>query len=77
MRFRKLIIFKTFLRYLKDSKRRIKRRQYNEGYWVPLEFCARIYNNEFYVPLDAILYEFGFKAEFDADKNIIKITNKE
>ena len=44
---------------------------------MPLEFCARIYNNEFYVPLDAILYEFGFKAEFDADKNIIKITNKE
>lgn len=53
------------------------RKNRQEGYWVPLEVCARIYNNEFYVPLDAILYEFGFKAEFDADKNIIKITNKE
>ena len=65
----------TVLEFLPNLIGMRKNRQ--EGYWVPLEVCARIYNNEFYVPLDAILYEFGFKAEFDADKNIIKITNKQ
>ena len=50
------------------------RKDRQEGFWVPLEVCARIYNNEFYIPLDAVLYEFGYKAEFDIEKSIIKIT---
>lgn len=43
-----------------------------EGYWVPLEVCARIFKDTFYVPLEAVISEFGYTAQFDGDNIIIK-----
>ena len=41
-----------------------------EGYWVPLEICARFIEDKLYVPLDAVSKEFGYTAETDAKGNI-------
>ena len=49
----------------------MRKKQY-EGYWVPLEVCARIYNNTFYVPLEAVIREFGLSAEINGDEVVIK-----
>ncbi len=43
-----------------------------EGYWVPLEVCARIFKDTFYVPLEAVIQEFGYTAQFDGDNIVIK-----
>lgn len=48
------------------------RKNQAEGYWVPLEVCARIYNNTFYVPLEAVIREFGLSAEINGDVIIIE-----
>lgn len=50
------------------------RKNQANGYWVPLEVCARIFKDTFYVPLDAVLYEYGYVSEFDSNTKSIIIT---
>ena len=42
-----------------------------EGYWVPLEICARFIEDTLYVPLDAVSKEFGYTTKTDAKGNIM------
>lgn len=42
-----------------------------QGYWVPLKVCARFIDDTLYVPLDAVLREFGLSITEFAD-NISK-----
>jgi len=49
------------------------RKNQAEGYWVPLEICARFVNDSLYVPLDAVAYEFGYNAEINSEGNVITI----
>ncbi len=41
------------------------RKNQAEGYWVPLEICARFVGDTLYVPLDAVAKEFGYEATVD------------
>jgi len=47
------------------------RKNQAEGYWVPLEICARFVNNTLYLPLDAVAKEFGYVAEMNLANNVI------
>lgn len=49
------------------------RKNQAEGYWVPLEICARFINDTLYVPLDAVVNEFGYVAEINSEGNIITL----
>ena len=49
------------------------RKNQAEGYWVPLEVCARFVNDTLYVPLDAVAKEFGYISEINSEENIITI----
>lgn len=42
------------------------------GYWVPLDVCARIFKDTFYVPLEAVISEFGYTCEITENKILIK-----
>ncbi len=44
-----------------------------EGYWVPLETCARFIGDTLYIPLDAITREFGYIAEMNSDNSVITL----
>ena len=47
------------------------RKNQAEGYWVPLEICARFVNDTLYLPLDAVAMEFGYVAEISSDNSVI------
>lgn len=49
------------------------RKNQAEGYWVPLEICARFINDTLYVPLDAVAKEFGYTVEINSDGSVISI----
>ncbi|MGN0178383.1 MAG: S-layer homology domain-containing protein [Monoglobaceae bacterium] len=49
------------------------RKNQAEGYWVPLEVCARFVNDTLYVPLDAVAKEFGYISEINSEENVITI----
>lgn len=49
------------------------RKNQAEGYWVPLEICARFINNNLYVPLDTVAKELGYTAESNSDGSVISI----
>lgn len=44
-----------------------------EGFWVPLEVCARFVNNTLYVPLEAVAREFGVSVEWNYTTNTITL----
>ena len=44
-----------------------------EGFWVPLEVCARFVNNTLYVPLEAVAREFGISVEWNYTTNTITL----
>lgn len=49
------------------------RKNQAEGYWVPLEICARFVNDTLYLPLDAVAKEFGYVAETNSDGSVITL----
>ena len=49
------------------------RKNQAEGYWVPLEICARFVNDTLYLPLDAVAKEFGYVAEINSDGSVITL----
>ena len=49
------------------------RKNQAEGYWVPLEICARFVRNSLYVPLEAVANEFGYIAEISSDGSVITL----
>ena len=49
------------------------RKNQEEGYWVPLEICARFMGDSLYVPLEAVAREFGYVAEINIEGNRIVI----
>lgn len=49
------------------------RKNQAEGYWVPLEICARFINNILYVPLDTVAKELGYTAESNSDGSVISM----
>lgn len=49
------------------------RKNQAEGYWVPLEICARFVNDTLYLPLDAVAKEFGYIAELNSDGSVITL----
>ncbi len=49
------------------------RKNQAEGYWVPLETCARFIGDTLYIPLDAITREFGYIAEMNSDNSVITL----
>ena len=49
------------------------RKNQAEGYWVPLEICARFINNILYVPLYTVAKELGYTAESNSDGSVISI----
>ena len=49
------------------------RKNQAEGFWVPLEVCARFIDNTLYVPIDAVASEFGMTAVWDSDANTITL----
>ena len=49
------------------------RKNQAEGYWVPLEICARFVEDSLYVPLDAVAKEFGYVAEINSDGSVITL----
>ncbi len=48
------------------------RRDKAEGFWIPLEACGRIINNELYVPLEAVVRELGINIKLDSENKIIE-----
>ena len=49
------------------------RKNKSEGYWVPLEVCARFVEDSLYVPLDAVAKELGYVVELSLVGNAIVI----
>ena len=49
------------------------RKNQAEGYWVPLEICARFVNDTLFLPLDAVAKEFGYVAETNSDGSVITL----
>ena len=49
------------------------RKNQAEGYWIPLEICARFVGDALYVPIDAVAREFGYTVEINSDKSTITI----
>lgn len=49
------------------------RKNQAEGYWVPLEICARFVNDILYLPLDAVAKEFGYVVETNSDDSVITL----
>lgn len=49
------------------------RKNQAEGYWVPLEICARFIGDTLHVPLEAVAKEFGYVAGINSEDNIITI----
>lgn len=44
-----------------------------EGYWVPLEACARFIGDTLFVPLEAVAKEFGYTAKINSEGSIITL----
>ncbi len=44
-----------------------------EGYWVPLEICARFIGSDLYVPLNAVANEFNLKVTLNATNQTLTI----
>ena len=49
------------------------RKNQAEGYWVPLEICARFVNDTLYLPLDAVAKEFGYVVKTNSDGSVITL----
>ena len=49
------------------------RKNQAEGYWVPLQICARFVDDVLYIPLEAVAKEFGYVAEINKEESIITI----
>lgn len=49
------------------------RKNQAEGFWVPLEVCARFIDNTLYVPLEAVASEFGITVSWDSNENTITL----
>ena len=49
------------------------RKNQAEGYWVPLEICARFVKDTLYLPLDAVAKEIGYVAETNSDGSVITL----
>ncbi|MBO5453192.1 MAG: hypothetical protein J6A69_04420 [Clostridia bacterium] len=49
------------------------RKNQADGYWVPLEICARFVNDALYLPLDAVAKEIGYVAETNSDGSVITL----
>ncbi len=49
------------------------RKNQAEGFWIPLEVCARFVDNTLYVPMEAIANEFHIITEFDSASNCITL----
>lgn len=49
------------------------RKNQAEGYWVPLEICARFVNDTLFLPLDAVAKEYGYVAETNSDSSVITL----
>ena len=49
------------------------RKNQAEGYWIPLEICARFVGDALYVPIDAVAREFGYTVEINSDESTITI----
>lgn len=49
------------------------RKNQAEGFWVPLEVCARFIDNTLYVPLEAVASEFGITVSWDSTANTITL----
>lgn len=45
-----------------------------EGYWVPLEICARFIEDILYVPLESVAKELGYTIKVKADESVCEIT---
>lgn len=44
-----------------------------DGYWVPLEICARFVGSDLYVPLDAVTKELNLKATLHTENSSLTI----
>lgn len=49
------------------------RKNQAEGFWVPLEVCARFIDNTLYVPLEAIAQEFNITTQWNKTENSITL----
>lgn len=49
------------------------RKNQAEGYWVPLEICARFVENKLFVPIDAVAKEFGYVVEINNNESSITL----
>ena len=49
------------------------RKNQSEGFWVPLEVCARFVNDTLYVPLDAVASELNINTEWNNTINTITL----
>ena len=49
------------------------RKNQNDGFYVPLEVCARIVDGVLYVPVRAIADEFGLEVEWIEESNMVTL----
>lgn len=49
------------------------RKNQADGYWVPLEICARFIDDTLYVPLEAVAKEFGIDTEINLETHTISV----
>lgn len=50
------------------------RKNQADGYYVPLEVCARLIDNTLYVPVRAVANEFGISVFWDGETNTVSIS---
>ena len=46
-----------------------------DGYRVPLKICARIIDDVFYVPAEAVLNEFGLQTKWNETEKVVEISS--
>lgn len=51
------------------------RKNQTNGFYVPLEVCARIIGDTLYVPVRAVADEFGLNVNWDGTANIVTLNN--
>lgn len=49
------------------------RKNQEEGYWVPLQVCARYVDETLYVPLRAVAEEFNFKVGWEGNTHTVTL----
>jgi len=49
------------------------RKNQANGFWVPLEVCARFIGDTLYIPLEAVAAEFGYKIKINSEGTVITI----